>query len=587
MLSAQLWAADYTLTVIDPPTLPDPTVIGTGLTVVKDGITQNGKIGLNVVYPELNNEKRAGFWNEADGSRAIGTLGGTSSTVNDINEQGQLVGQSASSDDEGRLHAFLWTPAEGLLDLGSPGYKSEAFAVNELGQVVGAIEDAEGRSRAFSWTADGGMIELDLLGAQSASAFNVDNNGRVIGQLVFDDICQRFVHIFSWSAEEGMIDRGDIEGGDHTVITASTDSGQIVGHSVLNDGSVRAFFFTADGVTIDLGTLGGLTSHATDVSVSGQVVGFSDTARGGMRAYSWTLADGMLELGDLGGNYSAAVAVNKAGQVVGTSLDGDGLKRAFVWNVQSGMVDLNDVVVAGRQNGLILEEASEIGADGSIVAYGRFPGSSQLTWVLLKPDAPDLPDDPDADAADLDNDGVADAADLCPGTVLGVKPLIGATKNRFYSAGNGTFLDGRGTISEITVADTGGCSGQQIIALARLGSSNERYGVWERHLVDWAVSINLPTEFDTDSDGVADAVDMCPGTVLGVKPTIQATKNRFYATVEGAFVDGRGTISAVTVSDAGGCSGQQIIAMSGLGSSNERYGVWERFLVDWVDYVDG
>ena len=49
---------------------------------------------------------------------------------------------------------------------------------------------------------------------------------------------------------------------------------------------------------IDLGTLGGITSHAVAVNESGEVVGDSaiagDTAT---HAFSWTAAGGMVDLG--------------------------------------------------------------------------------------------------------------------------------------------------------------------------------------------------------------------------------------------------------------------------------------------------
>ncbi|MFK7861040.1 MAG: thrombospondin type 3 repeat-containing protein [Granulosicoccus sp.] len=191
--------------------------------------------------------------------------------------------------------------------------------------------------------------------------------------------------------------------------------------------------------------------------------------------------------------------------------------------------------------------------------------------------------------ADDDADGVPNEFDVCADTILGVQPTINATKNRFYATVDGTFVDGRGTISIVTIAEAGGCSGQQIIELANLGSSNEKYGLWELYLLDWAEFVGSSTNLDNDDDGdgVLNDVDFCPTTILGVKPTIGATKNRFYATLTGTFVDGRGTPSEFTIADTGGCSGQQIIELEGLSSSNERYGLWERNLMDWVTFVNG
>ncbi|MFK7857802.1 MAG: hypothetical protein AB8B64_03205 [Granulosicoccus sp.] len=568
-------SADYSLRIIDTPAASNPPVDGTSLTLVDEGVTKSGFVAINGFYPDPIDANRAGVWNVQDGSKSIGTLGGFYSVANDINEGGQLVGRSFTH--AFRNHAFIWSPGLGIQDLGTLGTHSEAYAINGFGQVVGITDDPDGNSRAFSWTVEDGMTGLDLLGAQSGYAFNVDDDGRVTGLLAYDN--NRDVHIFSWRADEGMIDRGSVMG-EFSIVQDSTDNGKVVGQTRFADGNYRAFLFTPDGATTDLGTLGGNFSTTRDVSTSGQVVGFSTTDTGGTHAFSWTAVDGLLDLGTLGGDFSVANAVNDAGQVVGGSADVNGEARAFFWSAASGIVDLNSLVPEAAAQGLQLEVAREISETGSIVAYGRVPEQAAQIWVVLTPDN-------GSGNGDEDADGVADVDDLCPGTVLGVMPTVGVTKRRFYATVDGLFIDGRGTESLITVSAAGGCSGQQIIASAGHSSSNERFGLWERHLISWATDINVNSDPDEDGDGVVNVLDVCPGTVLGITPTIKATKGRFYATADGTFVDGRGSLSDITVASTGGCSGQQIIKQAGLASSNKRYGVWERHLFEWNVFVDG
>lgn len=566
-------SADYSLTIVEPPTQKDPLVRGPSIAVMKEGLTKSGLVAINGIYTGSVDATKAGFWTQPGGFQTIGTLGGVYSNANDINERGQLVGRSLTSDLH--RHAFMWSPTRGMLSLGTLGTSSEAYAINELGQVVGITNDADGISRAFSWTSDTGMTGIDLLGAQFGYAVDVDDDGRVIGLLSYND--RRDNHIFSWSADTGILDLGAI-GGEFAVFRDSTDAGHVIGHTRFADGVYRAFLFTPDGTTADLGTLGGNFSTANDVNMSGQVVGYSRTENGGTRAFSWTSVDGLLDLGTLGGDQSNARAINDAGQVVGVSIDASAQPRAFVWNSDSGMIDLNSVLPENGPEGLRLEVATEVGDNGSIVAYGSLPESARKIWVLLSPIAL---------VQDSDSDSIADIDDICPGTRLGVRPSLGATRNRFYANHDGLFVDGDGVESSVTLADTAGCSGQQIIALTGLAISNERYGVWEIALIDWANSLTVIKDIDSDGDGVLDTIDMCPGTVLGIVPKKGATRNRFYATLEGTFVDGREQISTVSVADAGGCSGQQIIAMAGLSRSNENYGIWERYLLDWEFFVNG
>jgi probable HAF family extracellular repeat protein len=135
-------------------------------------------VGKTVVAGEIH----ATFWSgPAAIGRDLGTLGPgfTFSDAFDINNLGQIVGESSSSSFPFLHRAFL-DDGTGMQDLGSlPGSQnSRAFAINDLGQVVGDTEG--GRGHAFLY--DGDMQELPTLaGTPNCTAFGINNVTQVVG----------------------------------------------------------------------------------------------------------------------------------------------------------------------------------------------------------------------------------------------------------------------------------------------------------------------------------------------------------------------------------------------------------------------
>jgi probable HAF family extracellular repeat protein len=115
----------------------------------------------------------------------LGTLGGSNAIADAITNNGLIAGYS-TPDDASNDHAFLLTPQDGMIDLGTlPGDDaSYAYGLNSLGQVVGASKSG-GTSTAFAYQ-DGQMVDLntvvDNLGNWTLqSATGINDSGVIVG----------------------------------------------------------------------------------------------------------------------------------------------------------------------------------------------------------------------------------------------------------------------------------------------------------------------------------------------------------------------------------------------------------------------
>lgn len=151
----------------------------------------------------------------------LGTLGGIVSQARAINDAGQIVGWAET--EEGCMHAALWENGT-IIDLGIEG---QAYDINESGEIVGSFS-TQCESHAFLYRG-GELMDLGMLGPYVTEAYGINNRGQVVGYYWTDDFIPR---AFLWD-DGGFVDLNTLSpplsGWQFGEAQDINDNGQIVG----------------------------------------------------------------------------------------------------------------------------------------------------------------------------------------------------------------------------------------------------------------------------------------------------------------------------------------------------------------------
>jgi probable HAF family extracellular repeat protein len=202
----------------------------------------------------------------------IDTFGDGCSFGYGINDSGQVVGKACTP--SGNEHAFLYSGGK-MTDLGSlagpNGPISGANDINNLGQVVGESETSftfSSTNHAFLWS-NGKMTDLGTLGGTESFAYAINDSSQIVGAA---SITNGPEHAFL-DQNGKMTDLGAF--GDGSVALAVNSSGIAVGWADLQ-GANRATIF-GGGTIQDLNTLipagsGVDLYQATGINDHGQII---------------------------------------------------------------------------------------------------------------------------------------------------------------------------------------------------------------------------------------------------------------------------------------------------------------------------
>jgi probable HAF family extracellular repeat protein len=229
---------------------------------------------------------------------ALPTLGGNNGQAGGINNQGEIVGVSETSNSDPCSFAFLQVEATiwrngNVQELPPfPGDSiGSASAINDAGQVVGASGCvSDNIIRAVLWQ-HGTPIDLGNLGGVNGNiAFDISNRGQVVGQS--DLPADTTHHAFLWTKDEGMQDLGTLPGIPGSLANGINIKGQVVGFSDDFNGNTVALFWQ-NGVMTDLNTLIPPNSplfllEALSINDRGQIAGFGQLSDGEHRGFLLT-----------------------------------------------------------------------------------------------------------------------------------------------------------------------------------------------------------------------------------------------------------------------------------------------------------
>jgi len=347
----------------------------------------------------------------------FGSLGGSFSAPNTINNRGQIAG---SSNLEGDVvgHAFFWEGGK-MTDLGTLGGPiSVGAGINNSGEVVvgadtplfGGLQNTMCATtaicRMFVWrkgvrvvpdlgTLEGGTDTAiyDLLSFGQGTSFN-NNRHQVIGQAdipITDPNNPPFAISRAFLWDRGlMTDLGVLGDGHNVSASAINDESQVVGDSeftsgpdpVLNFPPFHAFLWDKGAMTDLQAFPGAKLSIALGISNAGQVVGLS-TVPGDVDFHTAAWSNGTVtDLGTFpGDSLSVANAVNQRGRIVGAS-GGSTTMRAMLWENGAG-IDLNTRIPAS--SGWQLLYAIDINARGQITGWGIHNNPNVISAFLLTP----------------------------------------------------------------------------------------------------------------------------------------------------------------------------------------------------------
>ncbi len=211
-----------------------PNTLGSGTNLSRDGSCTVGFQDAGPLSP-----LHALRWTQASGPVDLGTLdppndGSRTSSANDASADCSVVVGHSNTTSTFIVHAFRWTAASGMVDLGAPAgaeRQSRGLGVSADGSVV--VGDAEFQigspggpfilSEAFRWT-EGTFQSLGAGAFRSVATAITADGALVVGQIAGASGSSAF----RWTQPAGTVTLGALPGFPVAMATAVSDNGRVI-----------------------------------------------------------------------------------------------------------------------------------------------------------------------------------------------------------------------------------------------------------------------------------------------------------------------------------------------------------------------